>query len=451
MSELNPNPGRTNLLSDAVDNRPDESIKGYTRAVRRKLYFLFAMLILVVIMMIEARKPENWMWMGFKRDANSTEAIVLDGVSDKASSDNELENGGAAGSLLTDNSNSALDKNAHRSSGSTVFWSRIWNLLATEDKTTLIQLIHLSQKNLDDRDVNLADFDPLASTLRQAVPEDASYREKWESTIQPGLLGVAEGEDLTIGQQFALKELFKSLDPLILGGIDDFTSPGRKKDVPAWHRFWGRILEERSSDQQREEAQLVSPVQLVAQPKVWRFQPVRIRGILLAGRAKLAGIHGPLRQQGVWYEWWIGNTHGADEVWCIYTADKPDSIEVGEEFEKYDLPIACSGLFYKVRSYVDAESKGNHCPLILANTFDVTKKANPIAQASWIPSTPVMIACVLGVMAIAFAIAMLVYRSDKYRIHQPGGEHKLQIENHLDTLSGDPEIKSLTQRLEELE
>ena len=156
-------------------------------------------------------------------------------------------------------------------------------------------------------------------------------------------------------------------------------------------------------------------------------------------------------RQGVWYEWWIGNTHGADEVWCIYTADKPDSIEVGEAFEKFDLPIESSGLFYKVRSYVDAESKGNHCPLILANTFDVTKKANPIAQASWIPSTPVMIACVLGVMAIAFAIAMLVYRSDKHRIHQPGSEHKLQIENHLDTLSGDPEIKSLAQRLEELE
>jgi len=447
MSELNPNPRRTNLLADAVNAKPDESIRGYTRAVRRKLYFLFAMLILVMIMMNEARKPENWMWMGFKPAANNAEAIVLDGLENQTSDDDQIANNQAAGSLATGAASSSKNENANLSAGSTSFWNRVWESLETEDKTALVELIYLSQRNLDDRDVNLADFDPLVSSLRQASPGDASYRDKWESTIQPGLLGVARGEDLTIGQQGALKELFKTLDPLILAELDDFTSPGRKVDMPAWHRYWGRVLE----DNEQDEAQSVSPVQLVAQSDVWRFQPIRIRGRLLAGRAKEAGIHGPLRQQGVWYEWWIGNTHGSDEVWCIYTADKPVSIEVGEKFEKFDMPIECNGLFYKVRSYVDAESKGNHCPLILANTFSVTQKVNPIAEATWLPSMPVMIASILGVMAIAFGIAMLVHRSDKHRIHQPGGEHKLQIESHLDTLSNDPEIKSVAERLEELE
>ena len=64
---------------------------------------------------------------------------------------------------------------------------------------------------------------------------------------------------------------------------------------------------------------------------------------------------------------------------------------------------------------------------------------------------PTMIACVLGVMGIAFGIAMLVHRSDKHRIHRPGRERKAEIESHLDSLSDDPEIKSLSQQLEELE
>ena len=450
MSQPDQNPKRSNLLADVVDKRPDESIRGYTRAVRRKVYFLFAMLILVIIMMFEARKPENWMWMGFEKGAahsKASEAIVLDGLSGPPAEDDQLGNNAAAGSLATSGTVSAADGNAKLNLGATQFWNRFWESLDIEDKTALVELIHISQKNLDDRDVNLADFNPLVSSLVQAAPDDAAYREKWESTIQPGLIGVGTGKDVTIGQQAALRKLFETLDPLILGELDDFTSPGRKSDVPAWHRFWERILK----NEKLESAQSVSPVQLVAQPHVWRFQPIRIRGKLLAGRTKKAGIHGPLRHQEVWYEWWIGNTHGADEVWCIYTANKPDSLIVGEDFEKFDAPIECSGLFYKVRSYVDGEAKGNHCPLILANTLTVNRKSNPIAETTWIPSMPTMIACVLAVMGIAFGIAMLVHRSDKHQIHQPGGEHKLQITNHLDSLSDDPDIKSVAEQLEELE
>ena len=447
MSQPNQNSKRPNLLADVVDKGPDESIKGYTRAVRRKLYFLFAMLILVIIMMNEARKPKNWMWMGFDKGPANSGAIEFDGLADPAAENDQLENDTPAGSLTTSGTVSAAGEKLNPSSSPIKFWKRVWDSLDLEDQTALVEMIHLSQKNIDDRDVNPADFDPLVSSLAHVTPDDATYREKWESIIRPGLYNIGAGKDVTIGQQVAIGELFESLDPLILEGLDDFTSPGRKADVPAWHRFWERI----TGNEELDEAQPVSPVQLVAQPDVWRFQPVRVRGKLLTGRAQVAGVHGPLRHQGVWYEWWIGNTHGADEVWCIYTANKPDSLEVGEEFEKFDATIECSGLFYKVRSYVDAASKGNHCPLILANTLTVESKRNPIAETTWIPSMPTMIACVLGVMGVAFGIAMLVHRGDQHRIHQPGGEHKAQIESHLDSLSDDPEIKSIGQQLEELE
>ena len=293
MSELNEIPPRRNLLSDSVGTKQDQSIKGYTRAVRRKLYFLFAMLALVIIMMNEARKPENWMWMGFKPNVNNAEAIELNGLANVPNLDDQLGNDDAAGSFAGGSASSVNNQEPVSTSqdsiarGGEIFWNRIWNRLETRDQTALVELIQVSQKSLDQRDINLADFDPLMSTLLQARPEDDSYREKWDSTIRPGMIAVSSGEDLTLGQQIAVKELFKILDPLIVDGLDDFTSPGRKSDMPAWHRFWGRILE----NEQPDSVPVVSPVQLVAQPDVWRFEHVLVRGRLLAGRAKPAGIH----------------------------------------------------------------------------------------------------------------------------------------------------------------
>ena len=37
-----------------------------SRAIRTKLLMLFAMLILVIVLMKEAGKPERWEWMGFE-------------------------------------------------------------------------------------------------------------------------------------------------------------------------------------------------------------------------------------------------------------------------------------------------------------------------------------------------------------------------------------------------
>jgi len=447
MSELNEKPQLRTRRADGEQRKNSQSINDYSRAVRRKLFFLLAMLVLVIVLMKEARKPENWMWMGFKNAPATSAAIKMDGVAKPDSFADQLDSQEAAGSLPASSTVGSESASHLGDADGLAFWQKLWETLETEDRTALVELIQMSQKRVDERDVNLADFDPLASALNFNNPAEGPYLKKWKSTIQPGLLSVARGEDLTLGQQTEIKELFKALDPLILGGLDDFTSPGRKVDMPAWFRYWGRILEKENN----ETATTVSPVQLVAQPDVWRFQPIRVKGRLLAGRAKKAGIHGPLRHQGVWYEWWIGNSHGANEVWCVYTAGKPDSIDVGEKFTNFEVAVESSGLFYKVRSYVDAESKGNHCPLILASSLTVTRKSNPIAKASWLPSPAVMVGCILGVMALAFGLAMLIYRSDQHRLHQPGGEHKKLIDSHLDSLADDPEIKTLAERLEELE
>lgn len=446
MSESKQKSTRNNLLAESVGEKPATSVKGYTRAVRRKLYFLFALLLLVIIMMKEARKPENWMWMGFDRNAVAdASAIELNGFSDEPNQESHLANDAAEGTLThAAQTNNTLDSQTDLDH--TQFWKQLWESLETEDKTALVELVQLTQKPLAERDVNWADFEPLAEVLANAKPAGDNFPKSWNSKIKPGLLAVAKGEDVTIGQQSKIGELFETLDPLILDELEDFTSPSRKSDQPAWFRYWGRVLDE----EQHAATEDVSAVQLVAQPDVWRFKPIRIRGKLLSGRSRKAGIHGPLRSQDTWYEWWVGNEHGASEVWCIYTANKPDSLEVGDKFSDFDVSINSDGYFYKVRSYVDGKSQGNHCPLILANSLTVLKKSNPIAEATWTPSLTTMIVGVLAVIAIAFGVAMLVHRSDRHKLPQPGGEYKEAINQHLDSLENDPDIKSMAERLEEL-
>ena len=429
------------------------SIKDYSRQVRRKLYFLFAMLVLVIILMKEARRPENWTWMGFKNSPVTNEAFELSKLATAGSPDQLFASASAAGELPTpppQNEAETEDTTVilNGNSGATAFWKRVWETLETADRSALVELIQVSQKSPDQRDIHPADFDPLVSTLLRIDPRDDAYAKKWEAEIRPSLIAAYRKEDLTPKQRSAAIEIFASLDPLILGGLDDFTSPGQPADLPAWFRYWGRILD----DNETESATSVSPVQLIAQPDVWRFKPVRLKGELLAGRKKTAGVHGPLRQNKVWYEWWIGNTHGADEVWCLYTSSKPDSLEVGEKFSDFKLLVESSGLFYKVRAYVDTQKQSNHCVLILADDLVVTQKTtNPVAEAVWVPSNTVMIASVIGVMIVAFLIAMLVYRMDKNtKVHQPGGEYKMQIESHLENLADDPGIKTLAEKLEEL-
>ena len=225
MSELNKKthtPPR-NLLADAVDGKPADSIKGYTRALRRKIYFLFAMLILVLIMMKEARKPENWMWMGFKKGPASSDAIELDSFQKDSRAHEPLENNTSLGLLPDDgaaDSTLVQDKTEkHREA----FWKQVWQLLPNEDRTALVELIQAAQKIPDQRDINPDDFYPLTSSLKQVNPDRGDYFEQWDTVIKPGLLAVAENDDVTLKQQIALRELFATLDPFILDQLDDFT------------------------------------------------------------------------------------------------------------------------------------------------------------------------------------------------------------------------------------
>jgi len=71
---------RKNIFADTVSNKSRASSKGHSRTVRRKLYFLFGMLVMVLLLMKEASKPENWQWLGFEANQPREGAIFLEDV-----------------------------------------------------------------------------------------------------------------------------------------------------------------------------------------------------------------------------------------------------------------------------------------------------------------------------------------------------------------------------------
>ena len=67
-----------------------------SKAIRIRLLMLFSMLILIIVAMNEAGKPERWEWMGFEQQPTSVKTIELGNDSDAPATTIEFKNNIAA-------------------------------------------------------------------------------------------------------------------------------------------------------------------------------------------------------------------------------------------------------------------------------------------------------------------------------------------------------------------
>lgn len=471
-----PDPKLDNIFADAINGRQHNSTKAYTRALRRKLYFLFAMLVVVLILMKEAAKPERWEWMGFDRASEKTSGdaieVGLSELNSPAANTNEtiaIENLDENGEAQSANIDFADTKQIELAPA---FWKEAWQELETSQKVdllTLIQRIRDSEFELPKGKTTLAETvirlqtehtkfivkqreqieysnltDDVKSQQRKRVE---AFESNWLNNLEPALAGSAIGKDCTISQQRKVLQIIPELDRLILSDLQDFSSPKRIDDLAAWHRFWDRVLQ---NELKSDETESVSAVQLRTQPGIWRGKPVRLKGQLLGGKRTSVGDRSPLREQGHYYEWWIASNRNGSEVLCVYTSDKPEGMEVTNSFASFDTPVEVSGFFYKIRSYIDDLEKTNHCPLVIGNCLSPIGRQNLAATNQWQPTFGAFVPWLIGIAVLAFAIAMWINNADRKKIHSPGGEHLDSINAHLDSLSQNTDIKSISEQLEEL-
>lgn len=480
-----------NIFADNVVTTSRQ--RSASRAMRFKLFSLFAMLIVVLLLMKEAGKPERWEWMGFdKAPATKAERTDVDAPAIALGSDSgadaedivaESNLSSSVGLTKTQNGQRETVSNSPQTivikqAGSYPpaagqFWVKTFPALKLEQKKALFQLLKRVRDSKTGVTEQQSEFESLLDFLEDrrneyhvqllsevSLLDSGSAAEKaksaelhqsqlfWKETELPTLRAAATGEDFPVASQLSLAKLQPMLDPLILDDVIDLSSVGRAEDVIAWWRTWERVGEFNPA-RDGELAEPVTPIQLRAQPAAFRGELVSISGVLRTARVK------PLENSKLdfdhFHELWI-QPDGGDDLVCVYSNSAPSEFaKLTQEFKNLSEPVTVAGYFFKTRSYRDSKNKARHSPLILAKTFqwDPVVKTT-VAKKAAMPSFSTFMMILGGMAVLATLIAWRVYSGSEHRAYQPGGKAADKIESTLKVLTDDPDIKSDAEKIKEL-
>ena len=302
------------------------------------MFTLIGMLLMVIYSMNEAGKPENWAWMGFEKNSNSsgelndTRASATHDAADSGSA-NKTTRTPAANSetktAATPTTNSATTPNSVRSTpvrsepirlsessptfkrtkqptalptDSARFWSSFFANLssaeqvewmgvlevlssnqptakrapATQSQTTLIARAQQRRDDFNNEMLDRMSSAPLASEKRSQVSEDYFEANKfWQQRISPALTAFLEAKDLTLVQQQAVVNLQHHLNIDALELVQDKTAIGWPGDSVAWKSSWNRIHQGKIG-----EPTFVKRIQLTGQPREFRGKAITVYGFV---------------------------------------------------------------------------------------------------------------------------------------------------------------------------
>ncbi len=214
----------------------------------------------------------------------------------------------------------------------------------------------------------------------QLANELFESQEVWEQKILPAFQAVLKGEDFTVAQLRQIERLQQVLDPLVNAFVEDGTAIGWEGDSTAWLRMWERVI-----GQDLGQPLDASHLQLSSQPGFYRGRAVNIAGwVRSARREELTDS-----ELGVdhYFILWLRPADTNLAPYCLYALELPANFpEVTNEFRDLNERVRVTGLFFKIRAYIDASSESNECPVILAKTFELKPDVSPLAVNAWQPS-----------------------------------------------------------------
>ena len=465
---------------------------------RLRMGSLLAALLVVVLIMGEAGKPENWQWMGFPEESPAPESAEGSTAFDDSPGRNDAPEESRLGDTGPSNQ-TPLDV---RVSDSTPplpakvvdFWEEHvaqikegaelqrlsqWVQAGasgsstsmpgprTESKETITE--QTQRKRLLDKLVRKRNrfhdklFDQIsfmedAARKEQLSAELHEARTFWQSKILPALQCVVDGQELTISQSMAMKQLQTLLDRLVFSQVLDLAPLNRKMEGAAWIRNW-ELLEPNplgwnaQSEGPQSGSPLVSQIQLTGQPDVYRGRPIRTEGWLRRLERKTS-THTKLNLEE-YYVGWFRPKDSNLMPYCFYFRDIPEQwkTKLGSG-NSLDLNafIKVEGRFFKIRSYQSAERKILSCPLIFANGFtEVQLRTASNPADSWQPGWGFWITFFVALPIVATVVAMSVYYATGNRRWRPGPSTVKRIHGDLKGLENNDEILSEAQNVAALQ
>ncbi|MCH2120502.1 MAG: hypothetical protein MK136_04675 [Pirellulaceae bacterium] len=439
--------------SSSTESSPRNRPPNYgSRSMQFRLLVLVGGLMLVLVMMDEARKPENWMWMGFNAEAPDEEnqdtrvsprLADLFGASD---GDNSLFR--------------ALAQGGDAESGS--------DTLAVSDSLngTLLQILRRCFSQLDDRQIQdlFIDLDallshrPLESESREqreqtasriqrvvdfevaeyrrliqrgpqeqaeGIEENADQEQQWESLLSVVqerfeflnalLVNKLGFDEMTIGQLQELTEIRDLLDQVALEQIEDNTLGPRAAEQHAWYRTFELMQLSEQSDQPRSAA-AVTTFDLAEQPQRYRGRWVELKGHVR--EVKQVSLERNRKGFQDYWELWVRPDSGPDVPVCVYARSLPEgfpvSVSQGDR-ERLKEPVRITGCFFKNMSY---RSVGGLrvSPLVLVTVPQWEPRIEDEADAQKLPSGLELAAIMAVCLLVAILFAWWVYRATRLRL-----------------------------------
>jgi hypothetical protein len=435
-----------------------------SRSVQWKVFMMVACLMLVFIMMQEAKKPDNWRWLWAFDDSKSSLNEVIGGEevdtrlrmpADVASGGEELEEVliegiGDADSALETSNNSSRPPDRDRVSPMVQemtpveharhdSWTRLLNSLGKENRSRFLRGLKAvrdrGEPTEDDRiawgsiipilDSGWHDYLDkafLAVSQDQGQLTDDEKRawldviqelkSQWTEHLEPALGAISAGRTPTPEQRQTLTSLQSALDRVFLDEIRDNTvfRPGEKD---AWFRMLERLKAANNDELQAASLGQVGYLQLYRQPNDYRGKLVSVKGEIRLGHYRRApenfyGIEG-------YYIFWLkpAGSNSPIVVYCLGVPEQfPDVVAIEREGEKPELDEEAefTGFFFKRWAY-RAEDGTRLTPLLLAKSPRWQAPVQAEHASRSLPDSSTWILMISGALIFGIGVAYFVYRA----------------------------------------
>ena len=485
--------------------------RGASRTVVPQIVVLVAMLLLVMFAMNEAGKPENWEWMGFEKqgadavsDSNSGQIAAAEAskLASEATqeptfklspaqssvpklakltediSQNEIEVTPDLDSVKASLGGAEVNQATSGSASASEFWRSILGKMNSEQQSNFLKMLRSMRhsKTLDpeiresctslvkviarNRDqYHQALFDQLTLAIdgseekRKLSSDLFESQAVWDKKILPAFNATVKGEDFTLAQLQAVNRLQTTIDPILFDQVLDETAIGWAGDAEAWKRVWeyvsgatGQLVSEQTAPSFKP----VTRIELMSQPKYYRGKPIKVEGWVRAARIDTVGENSEL---GIphQYIFWVRPKETKQGPYCIYAHELPAGFpELSNQFQDLNEHIEVEGYFFKIRTYVAADSSATTSPLIVASKLTRIAPVEHTSVNSWQPSRAFLIGALLLMPVLATAIAWFAFRSTQTKSYQPGAKTAGKIDKTLGALSSDPNVQTDREKIQAL-
>ena len=431
---------------------------------------LVALLVLVLMAMEKAAKPETWERLGFREPvaaevANEDAKIIVD---DDPSSepigfqaDTPAETKADSPSITTEPAPDSSDNDFTESNiDSSIavhqqFWLNFFDRLNNEKKRDLMRMLRYARINQPLPEIFL---DPSTAIISRIGPGQQRFFAKQEglddetltaeskilSQQRQALAAIAIGEEADDHQREQVAAIEKLIDEFAMQQIRDRTPMTRSADATAWTRTWERVLTSKVTDPQP-----VTHFELMTQSEFFRGKFVEVVGTI-RGVQRISTSDNELGITSYFVVWMQPDQAGTGPF-CIYTFKLPDDFPaVGDEFTNVDERATITAAFFKLRIYTAQSGDVPECPLLLARTLKRIAPQTVAAQKSWLPDSRFMVPFFILAPLLVGYLAFRTYQSTKTKPITHGKVATEQIETTLNELKHDPEIKSDAERIQSL-